>query len=200
MMTTAAQPREEKIDPRVKRTRKLLQQALTELMAEKSFRGITVRDITARATLNRVTFYAHFPDKHGLLEYTIRELIHERLRSSLPEVSAFNPDNLATLILTVCDFVSDMHRQCPPPHGQMETLMEKQIKVELYAILRAWLADLPLGESRQRATAEQAAMVSSWGIYGAALQWSQQKRPEPAADFARRILPLILASLQPTTA
>jgi len=200
MMITTAQASEEKTDPRVKRTRKLLQQALTELMAEKSFRSITVRDIAARATLNRVTFYAHFPDKHALLEHTIRELIQQRLRGQLPDGSSFNPDNLATLILTVCQFVAEMDRQCPPPHGQMEPLMEKQIKAELYAILREWLADVPVEESRQFATAEQVAMVSSWGIYGAALQWSQQKRPEPAAYFVQRILPLILASMQPTAA
>ena len=189
-----------KLDPRVKRTRKLLQQALTELMTEKSFRAITVRDIAARATLNRVTFYAHFPDKHALLEYTIRDMIRARLRSELPEGSAFNPNNLATLILTVCEFVSEMDRHCPPPHGQMEPLMEKQIKAELYEILRSWLTDLPLDGSQQPATAEQTAMVSSWGIYGAALQWSQQEEPEPVAEFAQQVLPLILAGLQTTAA
>lgn len=189
-----------KLDPRVKRTRKLLQQALTELMAEKSFRAITVRDIAARATLNRVTFYAHFSDKHALLESTIREMIHERMRSELPEGAPFNPDNLATLILTVCEFVSEMDRRCPPPHGQMEPLMEKQIKAELYEILREWLTDVPFEESRQLPTAEQAAMVSSWGIYGAALQRSQQQQPEPVGEFVQQILPLILAGLQPMAA
>ena len=188
-----------KLDPRVKRSLKLLQQALTELMAEKSFRAITVRDIAARATLNRVTFYAHFPDKHALLEYTIREMIHARLRSRLPEGSSFTSDNLATLILTVCEFVAEMDRHCPPPHGQMEPLMEKQIKAELYEILRAWLIEVPSAKLRRLATAAQTAMVSSWGIYGAAVQWSQQQRPEPAADFVQRILPLILAGLQPAT-
>ncbi|MGH2620175.1 MAG: TetR/AcrR family transcriptional regulator [Anaerolineales bacterium] len=192
-------PAEQRVDPRVKRTRKLLQQALIELMAEKSFRSITVRDIAARATLNRVTFYAHFPDKHALLENTIRGLIQERLRNQLPNGSTLSPDNLARLILTICEFVAEMDQHCPPPHGQMEPLMEKQIKTELFAILRGWLTSLPLEQAKHFASAEQAAMVSSWGIYGAVVQWNQQKRTIPAADFVEQVLPLILPSFQPTT-
>ena len=53
-------------DPRVKRTRKLLQDALLELLAEKSFDAITVQDIAERSTINRATFYAHFVDKYDL--------------------------------------------------------------------------------------------------------------------------------------
>jgi AcrR family transcriptional regulator len=52
-----------KLDPRVRRTRQLLQDALLALLAEKRFEAITVQDITERATLNHATFYAHFADK-----------------------------------------------------------------------------------------------------------------------------------------
>ncbi len=187
---------EKKLDPRVKRTRQLLQQALTDLMREKSFQAITVQDIAERATVNRVTFYAHFQDKHALLEYTMREMFKQRLRSQLPEGSPFSSENLARLILTVCEFVAEIGRHCPPPYGPMEPLMEKQIKAELYEVLRAWLAESS-GKVERRPSPEQAAMVTSWAIYGAAVQWSQQERPEPAGEFVQQVLPLILASLQP---
>ena len=52
----------EGVDPRVKRTRKLLQQAFLELFQEKGFAAISIQDITERATANRATFYAHFAD------------------------------------------------------------------------------------------------------------------------------------------
>ncbi len=55
-------------DLRVRRTRKLLQQALIELAAEKGFADITVGDITERAMVNRSTFYRHYLDKYDLLE------------------------------------------------------------------------------------------------------------------------------------
>lgn len=186
-----------KLDPRVKRTRQLLQQALMELMAEKSFQAITVQDIAERATVNRVTFYAHFGDKYVLLEYTMREMIGQRLRGQLPEGASFSPETLAQLILTVCEFVAEMSRHCPPPYGQLEPLMEKQFKAELYEVLRAWLERMPPDASHRGPTAEQAAMITSWAIYGAAIQWSQQPQPQPVGEFVQQVLPLILASLQP---
>lgn len=189
---------EKKLDPRIKRTRQLLQQALIELMAEKSFQVITVQDIAERATVNRVTFYAHFEDKYALLEYTMREMFKQRLRSQLPEGSLFSPENVAQLILIVCELLAETGHQCPPPHGQLEPLMEKQIKAEMYEVLYAWLPEAPSGKTQRRPTREQAAMITSWAIYGAAVQWSQQERPEPAKEFVQQILPLILASLQPS--
>ena len=189
---------ERKLDPRVKRTRQLLQQALTDLMAEKSFQAITVQDIAQRATVNRVTFYAHFDGKFALLEYSIRALFQRRVRSELPEGAPFSRQNLERLILLVCETLDEMAGHCPPPRTQFEPLMEKQIKAELCEILGAWLAEMPTGRSRRRPTPEQAAMITSWAIYGAAVHWTQKERPEPAREFARRVLPSILASLQPS--
>ena len=143
---------EKKVDPRIKRTRQLLQRALMELMREKSFQSITVQNIAERATVNRVTFYAHFEDKYALLEYTIREMIKQRLHSQVPDGSKFSPENLARLILMVCEFLSEMGHQCPPPHGQLEPLMEKQIKAEVYEVLLAWLAELSSGKAERRPT------------------------------------------------
>jgi AcrR family transcriptional regulator len=188
--------KEKKLDPRIKRTRQLLQQALMELMAEKSFQAITVQDIAERATVNRVTFYAHFEDKYALLEYTMREMFRQRLRSQLPDGSLFSPENLARLILMVCELLAETGRQCPPPHGQLEPLMEKQIKAELYEVLYAWLAEAASGKTERRPTPEQAAMITSWAIYGAAVQWSQKEQPEPAQEFVQQVLPIIIASLK----
>lgn len=47
MLKTASS--EEKLDPRVKRTRRLIRQAFMELLAEKSFQSITVQDITQKS-------------------------------------------------------------------------------------------------------------------------------------------------------
>ena len=64
---------EEKLDPRVKRTRNLILEAFNGLLAEKGFESISVQDVTDRAQINRATFYAHFPDKYALLDYTITQ-------------------------------------------------------------------------------------------------------------------------------
>lgn len=50
------------------RSRRLIRQAFQELLLEKPFEKITITDIVTRADLNRSTFYAHYPDIHGVVE------------------------------------------------------------------------------------------------------------------------------------
>jgi len=193
-MLLKSQTAEPKLDPRIKRTRQLLMQALNDLMLEKSFQSITVQDIAERATVNRVTFYAHFTDKQALMEYNMREMIKEQLRKSVPEGSHFSPENLMHLIVTVCEFLSQMGSHCPPPHDDFEPLMEKQIKAELNEVLKGWLLE-SASDRKGRSGSELAAMMASWAIYGAVMQWRLQERREPAPTFARKVLPIITASL-----
>jgi AcrR family transcriptional regulator len=54
-------------DLRVRRTRKMIQEALLELTVEKGYAAITVQDIADRAMINRSTFYRHYLDKDDLL-------------------------------------------------------------------------------------------------------------------------------------
>ena len=68
------QKSEESSDLRVRRSRKLLQQAFIELTVEKGFADLTVRDITERAMVNRSTFYRHYLDKYDLLEQYMNEI------------------------------------------------------------------------------------------------------------------------------
>jgi AcrR family transcriptional regulator len=55
-------------DLRVKRTHKLILEAMIELTAQKGFSAVTVRDITKHAGINRATFYRHYRDKSDLLD------------------------------------------------------------------------------------------------------------------------------------
>jgi AcrR family transcriptional regulator len=54
-------------DLRVKRTHKLILDAMIELTAQRGFSKLTVRDITKYAGINRATFYRHYVDKFDLL-------------------------------------------------------------------------------------------------------------------------------------
>lgn len=67
----------QKEDRRIRRTKRLLRQALAELMNEKEFKDITVKEITDRADLNRGTFYFHYTDTYDLRTKIEDELIDE---------------------------------------------------------------------------------------------------------------------------
>src|SRR5260221_14537950 len=115
---------EEKLDPRVKRTRSLILGAFEQLLAEKKFESISVQDVTDRAQINRATFYAHFPDKYALLDYTITQWFRREIEKRTLDACHYTPDNLKSLILAVCEFLSNMHSKCVDPHQQFESLVE----------------------------------------------------------------------------
>src|ERR1700756_2229442 len=73
---------EKDLDPRVRRTRKMLRDALASLLKKKDFDKISIGDIAEESTLNRATFYDHYPDKFALLECLVgsqfQELIAQR--------------------------------------------------------------------------------------------------------------------------
>ncbi|MBO0959064.1 TetR/AcrR family transcriptional regulator [Neobacillus sp. MM2021_6] len=62
-------------DKRVMRTKRLIRDALTVLMEEKGFEGVTVRNLTEKAKINRGTFYLHYRDKYDLLEQSEEEIL-----------------------------------------------------------------------------------------------------------------------------
>ena len=55
------------MDRRVQKTRKLLSQALIDLILEQGYEQVTVQDILDRANVGRSTFYAHYKNKELLL-------------------------------------------------------------------------------------------------------------------------------------
>ena len=56
-----------------RRTRALVEGAFLELMKEKPYTKISVREITEKADINRSTFYLHYQDIYDLLGYIFRE-------------------------------------------------------------------------------------------------------------------------------
>ncbi len=66
-----------KKDIRIKRTQKLLSNALLSLINSHSFDSISVIDICEEAEVSRATFYVHFKDKYDLLAHVIKNVADE---------------------------------------------------------------------------------------------------------------------------
>lgn len=109
------QKSDETEDLRVRRTRKMLQEALMQLTAEKGFDAVTVRDITERAMVNRSTFYRHYLDKYDLIDQYLDEVYalaleedklgEEQARATRTEI----PSGLVTMLRHVQKF-ADFYR------------------------------------------------------------------------------------------
>jgi AcrR family transcriptional regulator len=68
-----------KIDPRVRRTRRMLRDALVSLMLEKDYASISIREITDRAEVAYITFFRHVESLDQLLMEVLDEGLTELL-------------------------------------------------------------------------------------------------------------------------
>lgn len=67
------------MDLRIKKTHKLLMEALIKLLEEKPINEIKLNEICNLAMVHKTTFYNHFKDKYDLLKYTIINIQKEML-------------------------------------------------------------------------------------------------------------------------
>lgn len=67
----------EKHDRRSQRTRHLVHAALMELLLEKRYEAVTVRDILDRAGIGSSTFYAHYFDKDDVQTDVIEQMLEQ---------------------------------------------------------------------------------------------------------------------------
>lgn len=92
MTEDKSQPKE---DLRIRRTYKLLTDALMSLLEEKPFEEIYVTDICDKAMVHRTTFYKHFEDKYHLFGFCIREIQREFFNKSFLNTGLKDPKEFA---------------------------------------------------------------------------------------------------------
>lgn len=56
-------------------TKEKIKRTFIELINEKGFESMTVRDVARGSEINRGTFYLHDVDKYDLMEKSVREVI-----------------------------------------------------------------------------------------------------------------------------
>jgi len=71
-------------DLRVRRTQKLLREALIALIEERNFDVITVGEIAERAMVSRTAFYRYYQDKYDLVEKIFEEMLATVVRDIDP--------------------------------------------------------------------------------------------------------------------
>ncbi|MRS04655.1 TetR/AcrR family transcriptional regulator [bacterium] len=77
-------------DLRVRRSQKLIQEALIDLIEERGFDALSVREITERAMVSRATFYRLYLDKFDLVEKIFSDAI-QVLFDAIAELGSEHP-------------------------------------------------------------------------------------------------------------
>jgi AcrR family transcriptional regulator len=170
----------EATDPRILRSRRMLMDALVGLLSKKEFEDISVQEIADEATLNRATFYLHYPDKNALL----RAMTAERFRCLIARrgLSFTNCDGaLRAIALGVCDYLAET-TGCP---GQLAKMpLEGSIIPVVEDMFRQGAGNHPL---KPGVDPELLAATAAWAIFGAASRWYQTPDRISAEEMAGKI-------------
>ena len=179
-------------DPRQKRTRKLLQDALRKLLQEKPFEEILVQDITDAATVNRATFYDHYTDKFALFEAMVAGDFHELLKERNIRFDGTCPTAIEGMVLAVCDYLKEIHgnkKQCAKK-GSFGPLLDSAVTRAIGILV---LDGLAKRATRTGVPHNVLASTISWAIYGTTREWFYSKK-RPTVD---EIVPLVVSIVGP---
>jgi AcrR family transcriptional regulator len=181
-------------DPRIRRTRQLLQGALESLMRTRSFEEISVQEIAEEATVNRATFYDHYTDKFALLDALIAGGFHRILNERQVSYDGGCPSQASALIATTCDYLAAMHSsgRCAG-QNPFEPLVDSAIIGAIRKVLTRSFTQEPKAKPLG---AEMAATAASAAIYGAAKEWHRDPDAPSVEEITPKILALILPMLQ----
>jgi AcrR family transcriptional regulator len=170
----------ESIDPRVLRSRQMLMDALLRLLTRKEFDDISIQEIADEATLNRATFYLHYPDKNALLQAMtaarFRALIARRGLSFTDCDGA-----LRAIALGVCDYLAET-TGCPSQLAKMP--LEGSIIPVVEDMFQEGAANHAMAPGTDP---NLLATTAAWAIFGAARRWYQTPDRIPAEEMAAKI-------------
>jgi AcrR family transcriptional regulator len=179
-MAQVLQPETGTTDPRILRSRRMLMDALAILLIKKEFEDISVQEIADEATLNRATFYLHYPDKNALLQamtgVRFRDLIERRAITFANCHGA-----LRSIALGVCDYLAET-TGCPTQLARMP------LQISIIPVVEDMFKEgLALHGTAPGVDAALMATTAAWAVFGAARRWFQTPNRIPAEEMAAKI-------------
>jgi AcrR family transcriptional regulator len=196
MLINETQPKP-KVDRRVKRTRKLIQQAFRDLLNEQDFNDITIHEIAERAEVNRATFYLHFEDKYALLAHSVREALQDRVEKRLPDTHTLTFSSLRLLTVVVAEFMGEFFGHCyPATRNDIQMLVAAQVQKYVFDLLLGWITNTKAGADSGSISAEHAAAALGWLIFGAGFQSRHSDNKQSPEQWADQMLTFLVRDLR----
>ncbi|SDM64580.1 TetR/AcrR family transcriptional regulator [Bacillus sp. OK048] len=186
--------RERNTDLRVIRTKESIRDALVELIDEKGFEAITVKDITTRARINRGTFYTHYQDKFDLMTKCEEEIIFDISRmakQNFPSVIAELETNSPTLapfplVVAIFEYLNEnsgFMRAVLGPKGDLS--FQTRLKDFMWKTMFGNSPDALLKEESLLVPGQYLASYIASAHIGVIQQWLDSGRKESPQEMAR---------------
>ncbi|MFC5464805.1 TetR/AcrR family transcriptional regulator [Lederbergia graminis] len=177
---------EPKTDLRIQRTRKNIMNAFIDLSSKKEFKDITVKDITTEAMINRATFYYHFQDIYDLLEKVLSEELLINLDKENYEERGLTEEVIINIFEAITTFQLSLSNRC---HRGYEDTIARIIRDQLEIIFYQLL--LKKHNIQEDDALKVTAVMLSWGLYGASVEWRRNSQTITPEDYIKEALPYI---------
>jgi len=130
-----------------------------------------------------------------LFDHIIRQTFMQTIKSKVPLSAEFSMNILKSLIIAVCDYLTQLNRQYCPTDLQLNTVIETQVQSQLYKILLNWIKPLQTDFENLNPSSELAASMLSWSICIIGLQWSRLRELTSVEEVADQALVLLSGAL-----
>ena len=172
---------EKKEDRRVTMTRRMLKEALTELLRETDIYHVYIRELCQRADINRTTFYKYYGSQHDLMADIQADFLAE-LENSLREtdrplsllmILTYIGTHRETCIVLMNNALNDGFLERILSLSLLTQKLENQISPDYFVADREYVKDFVI-----------------FGSYAVIRRWLLSEQPEPPEQITDLILAL----------
>lgn len=169
-------------DTRVQFTKRVLKDALLQILKDKPIGKVTIKELCEEAGLNRGTFYLHYNEPNDVLREIESDFVHEQLAFFDPYLKNDNPDQLAKLFGAVVQnrdlsLVLFGHNGAPQFTDRIKAMVRE-------GVLREWQKEFP---KYSRADLEFVFEFVFPGAMQLILNWLNDSSTLPVSEFAHRL-------------
>ncbi len=167
---------------RIQMTKALIRSALVELMGEKTFERITIKELCERADVNRTTFYLHYADQRSVLN-DVKDTVCRKTVAMIGEADFSEPTEFVERFLK---YVKENDRQFRIlfMHDEGDSFRFSLMD----AVARELLPLMPTGSDPQSDAFGLAYMMS--GSLSIIIEWMKtdyERSPRELAGFIYKI-------------
>lgn len=170
-------------DRRARRSRRLLKESLLELMKERSFSEISVRDVADGADMNRGTFYLHYSGTAELLQSLEGDLLEELqalVDAHMPET--LDGGTVRPVLEPVLDFAVEHREICDTLFSSSEAAgfiqaLQQLIRRNGTCLVDTWF------HPQDAAQTDYLLSFLTWGAIGLLKEWFSQDMALPREEL-----------------
>ncbi len=185
---------EKKEDLRIRRTHKLLCDAMFSLLEKQSFDDISVVNICDKAMVHRATFYKHFKDKYDFIEFVTKEKLHDFYEESKKHADFSDKEKLySAMIDSVLTFIVDNSQMLRIAAGSSNSNFFDSLQKIIYEELTDFLISSQKNGETYRAPIDIYAKFLTGGFISIVRWWLANDTSYTREDMEKHIKCLLIS-------